>query len=769
MSRPMRTRMTVAVLVAVLTYTPLLGSITSTSAGAQTVQNTTTSYLYDANGNLSQITDPLGNVTNQSFDALNRLTQRQQPAPVAGGARPVIKVDYDGLDQLVRVTDPRNLVTSYTVDGLGNQAALSSPDTGVTGRTFDVAGNLITSTDARGKVTTYSYDVLNRVTSIAYASGTPTVFEYDGGANGAPNAIGRLSRMTDESGQTTFSYDQLGRVVGKAQVTGGANSAVSYTVGYAYGSSGNVTGKLVSLTYPSGNRVNYGYDAAGRISSLSLNRARPDRTTDTGVPVALLSGIAYTPFGAVQAWNWGNHSDTQPNVYTRTFDLDGRMTSYPLGNAAAGGLVRTVTYDAASRITGFTHSGAGTPAAFDQSFGYDNLDRLTSVMTSTGTQGYAYDASGNRTQLQIGAAAYVNTISATSNRLTGTSGPYPARTNVIDAAGNLTGDGTIIYTYADRGRLSRVTNGGTVVNYLYNALGQRVLKQGNGVPSGANYYVYDEQGRLLGEYDAAGGPIEETVYLGNTPVAVLVSAQAGDDYVTSVYYVYADHIDTPRVITRSTDNSIVWRWDMADPFGAIPPNENPSGAQSFVYNLRFPGQLFDKETNNHYNYFRDYDPQTGRYVQSDPIGLDGGINTYGYVNGNPLHFVDPTGNVAIADDVVFGGVIVIGCAVTPGCRDAVGRGAMSMASWGKQKFKSISEKIEEMCTSNDQDPCDQRQREEEASCDKYWGHWAYGACKERARIRGDLCRRKMPDGPPQWSDADVNGWAPPSAPKGKRK
>jgi len=148
---------------------------------------------------------------------------------------------------------------------------------------------------------------------------------------------------------------------------------------------------------------------------------------------------------------------------------------------------------------------------------------------------------------------------------------------------------------------------------------------------------------LTGEYDAGGGPIEETVYLGNTPVAVLVSAQVGDDYVTSVYYVYADHIDTPRVITRSTDNAIVWRWDMTDPFGAIPPNENPSGTQSFVYNLRFPGQLFDKETNNHYNYFRDYDPQTGRYVQSDPIGLDGGINTYGYVAANPLAAIDPDG------------------------------------------------------------------------------------------------------------------------------
>jgi RHS repeat-associated protein len=86
----------------------------------------------------------------------------------------------------------------------------------------------------------------------------------------------------------------------------------------------------------------------------------------------------------------------------------------------------------------------------------------------------------------------------------------------------------------------------------------------------------------------------------------------------------------------------VWRWD-SDPFGTTAPNENPSGLGEFRYNLRFPGQYYDQETGLHYNYARDYDPSTGRYVESDPIGLGGGTNTYTYVGGDPVSQFDPFG------------------------------------------------------------------------------------------------------------------------------
>lgn len=115
----------------------------------------------------------------------------------------------------------------------------------------------------------------------------------------------------------------------------------------------------------------------------------------------------------------------------------------------------------------------------------------------------------------------------------------------------------------------------------------------------------------------------------------------------NVYYVQADHLDTPRAITDQ-GSTLVWTW-ASDPFGSLPPTEKPGAAPAFTFNQRFPGQYYDKETNLHYNYHRDYDPQTGRYIQSDPIGLRGGINSYTYVSNGPLTSSDPFGLVRKID------------------------------------------------------------------------------------------------------------------------
>jgi RHS repeat-associated protein len=152
------------------------------------------------------------------------------------------------------------------------------------------------------------------------------------------------------------------------------------------------------------------------------------------------------------------------------------------------------------------------------------------------------------------------------------------------------------------------------------------------------YHHYDLAGRLVAESDAAGSVQREYIWLHSTPVAIVTS---GSD----LYSLHSDHLDTPRAVTNQ-QNQVIWQNPpLSEPFGSGAPDEDHDGdATPFTLNLRFPGQYFDQETNAHYNYYRDhYFPNLGRYGQSDPIGLLGGINTYGYVGGSPISLFDSFG------------------------------------------------------------------------------------------------------------------------------
>ena len=584
------------------------------SAYGQT-QDTITNFTYDNLGNVKTVNRPLSRTTSYSYDGFNRMIQQDV---TVGSATLVTKQSYDGLDQLATVTDPRNLVTTYTVDGLDNRSQLSSPDTQNSAYTVDESGNVLTVTDARSKTTTFQYDALNRVILAQYQSGPPSQFEYDGGPGGPSTETGNLTRITDESGATTFTHDMKGRVLTKTQVVNAGGASAQFTMQYSYGSAGSAIGKLESITYPSGARVNYRYDASGRVNSVTVNPSDGSGGTSTLAEVPLLTDVAYTPTGDVQSWRWGNSSLP---AYQRTYDLDGRLISYP---ADLLGTIRTVTYNAVSLPTAYTHAGGPNPAQYNQSFNYDTADRLISFTLGGVTTTYSYDANGNRIQQTNPNVTY--SYSTTSNRVSSATLSAP-RTYTYDMAGNRTGDGLYTYTYSDRGRLAQV-GGSAVLSMYYNALGQRVMKAG---ANGFTGYVYDEGGHPVGEY--AQGTLSgiETIYLGNLPVAVL--APQGS------FYVVADHIDTPLVLAQ-TDGTNVWDWRNRDPFGNNTPITSPVLP---AYDHRFPGQVADVETGLFYNYFRDYDPQIGRYVQSDPIGLDGGTNTYAYVSNAPLTGVDPLG------------------------------------------------------------------------------------------------------------------------------
>jgi len=225
---------------------------------------------------------------------------------------------------------------------------------------------------------------------------------------------------------------------------------------------------------------------------------------------------------------------------------------------------------------------------------------------------------------------------AAGERLSGLSNPAVAYS--YDGVGNMTADDQATYIYSGRNRLVSVKHGaGTVATYEYNALGQRVAK----TVAAKTLFAYDETGHVLGEYDDVGSLIQETVWLKNTPIATLRRSGAA----TAVHYVWADHLDTPRAITSSDlAATLEWSWD-SDPFGTTAPNEG-----MLTYNLRFAGQYFDSETGRHYNYFRDYDPSIGRYVEADPLGLKAGPDLYGYVRGEPLKRLDPRGLASFVDE-----------------------------------------------------------------------------------------------------------------------
>jgi RHS repeat-associated protein len=553
----------------------------------------TTTYAYDNNGNQTAIDAPLSRNTANAYDPLNRLSQITDPN--SGNSY----FTYDSLDDLTSVKDPRSLTTNYSYNGFGDVTQLSSPDTGTTTSTYDSGGNLSTSTDARGAISTYTYDAANRVTSIAYTLGGTTdqtiTFGYDSGTNGK----GRLTSASDANHSLAWTYDSLGRVTGKGLTVG----TVNLSGGYGY-----TNGDRTSLVTPSGQSVTYGYNSNHQITSIAVNGT------------TVLSNVTYEPFGGVNGWKWGDNSTA-----SRTFNGDGLISQIVTAGVTLG-----YTFDNANRITGISDS---SNSALTWTYGYDLLDRLTSATTTAITDGWTYDANGNQLT-QTGSTPITFSVSSSNNQLTATTGSL-VRSYSYDAAGHVTGYGANGFTYNNRGRIAATVASST--DYLYNALGQMIEKSGT---LGTTVLMQDESGHLIGEYNGSGQLIEETVWLGDIPVATLQPNGSGG---VNVYYVHTDHLNSPRKIAQPTTGTLAWRWD-TDPFGTAAPNQNPAGLGTFAFNLRFPGQYYQAETGLNQNWSRDYDPLTGKYIESDPIGLKGGsYSPYVYVGGNPVSGTDPLG------------------------------------------------------------------------------------------------------------------------------
>ena len=380
-------------------------------------------------------------------------------------------------------------------------------------------------------------------------------------------------------------------------------------------------------------------------------------------------------------------------VWSATWRPFGPLASLTFGNS----IDLALTYDNDGRVTDIDAAGAGTTVQ-DLAFGYDLASNITSIgdnLNTNRSQTYAYDAVGNRTQRTVtvpfaGTETYTNT--ATSNRLTSISGAVN-RSLAYEASGQALADqrspvDTWTYTTDKAGRMSEAKlNTVTQATFAYDADELRIAKT-NATTSAVTHYIHDADGQLLAEMDGAtGNPIREYIWLGALPVGYV--DRLGTSGASRLFYIHADHLGRPQKIT---DGSRAIAWDgVFAPFGEI-----HAITGGIVNVLMFPGQIYDSETGLSQNWHRDYDASIGRYLESDPIGLEGGINTYAYVGGNPLKRIDPDGRVAFALPWIGPALGAIGDAAI-GLGTAIGLWELTEVCFGEADCKKVRKNCTKMC------------------------------------------------------------------------
>lgn len=559
-----------------------------------------TAFNYDVTGNIDSIVAADGGVTRFARDAVGRPTD---------------------------VIAPNDAHTRYTYDDFGRRVREDSADRGVTQYGYDAGGNLVLKTDARGEKARFVYDAMNRLISVIRQDGT-TRLHYE---------KGHLVKIRGSSSEERFSYTADGQLATHTRIIAGR----IFTTSYCYDRNGR--GEVRTL--PSGQRLHYQYAQNGSLRAIVQKSFLEERLL-VGSPEEDVSnsGNASTaqmdPRGHLA---YGNGLTAKNTYAVQTGYIDRRTIRN----------VNTFEYDrdAAGRIAGIKDGHAA------QSYNYDSIGRLTAARTALGDFSYGYDLNGNRLFATASTGSNVSASFASRTRSKKTLTEryvYTANSNRLltiegagktayqyDAAGNPTHIANRRYEYDGAGRLTRLhIDGRLTAEYRYSLSGERISKTSFiGKNPQTTLYIY-EWHQLIAEADEHG-VTREYLYLGQHPVAML-------DHGTA-YWIHTDHLGTPIAVTDKNQR-IVWSAQY-EPFGKAIVEEDPDGdGKRLSLNLRFPGQYADAESGTNYNIMRDYDPQSGRYATSDPIGLQGGANSFAYAGGNPVNAIDPLGLYLFAFD-----------------------------------------------------------------------------------------------------------------------
>jgi RHS repeat-associated protein len=579
-------------------------------------------FEYDADDNLVKTYDARNNITTFHYDNLNRLKETLE----ANSASTALT--YDASDNLATVKDARNLTTTYTTNALGHQTQLQSPDTGTSSFEYDAAGNMTRKVDARNIVSTYTYNALNQLTAINYPSQAAENVTYSYYTTSDPKEwrkLGEVKQIRFGEFQYDFTYWPTGEMAVKRLSTQ-QGSKTLWNQWYWYDAKGHLSSVRRAYNQTGTDERNWIYydtDAQGRVSRIYINYPNGSGLPDQD----LVRNVQYSPFGPVNYYEYGNGLS-----HTLEYDTDFNIQSIRVGGIDPI-LEYVYDFNDLNLIVGIQD---GLNAAKNKTYGYNTVYRLTSGKQEGNTFNYTYDKVGNRTQdKRTNSAGVVTTtthsLAATSNRLTSTKTGTTTTQYAYTAAGNRSKKtvGTKIenYTYNAANRLSEYTAAnGTKTQYLYSPEGERIKKT---TGTTVEYYVYGLSGELNTVLDANFKPKREYIYVNGTPIALITFAGT----TPTVLYLHSDHLNTPQKATNQ-NQQVVWSSN-TDPFGR--PLSTPGTNDIFT---RFPGQMWDAESGLHYNYFRDYDPAIGRYIQSDPIGLGDGVNTYAYVGGNPISNFD---------------------------------------------------------------------------------------------------------------------------------